>query len=1061
MEVKKNFKRIGLWLSLGFLVLSIIFIVRVMISPVSVGVLMDIALSGVNSRFPNLVLNFDKSEVVVNSDENSLDLRLTGVSISLKDEPMQANIPEVSMAFSMQGLSQFTLAPSRIDLVGIHMNYAWQADQLVKRISESLKPDLVEGEETPFSQGLTLEEGESESGITALIARMLSEPDEVGPLGFLKRLRIRDASFVMTEINSGTQWSFPGTMFTINRGSFGTNIDVQLPFLNEGKEASLSFKLEAQPSGQQLAVFEFNNVHMANLAASVGLGRPFDVLNLPIFGSISAVLERGQDVVALNYDLSSGFGLVNLPELYEKPLKIEALAVEGSYVPDEARLTIGSFFSAVRGGEVTAEGRILLPIGEQKVDANFVMKVTNLQVDDLPRLWPAQFGTAGHTWVADNLESGLITNGTLNFDIRPEDEGLPLKPDHYFNAEFQFDQLTAHYLRPMPSIEGAQGRGYVNTNNLEIYLESGQINQINVGSSRVYLYDFGVAEKADIEIQASAGIPDIFNLLSYAPLSLPQRYGINAARFGGNADAMVTLKFPLISELTFDDVALSVSANGHNVSVEGVMKDGGLSDGEITLSINNTGLTGRGKVAINHVPLDLVWRQSFLEDEINLPTVYELSGVLSSEDVTRLGVPVGDFVGDDIELKLNLEGRGDEMIRGEGEANLFATEMKLAFANWSKEANTPALASFKLAFEPEQILVNDIALEAADISIISQLAIDRRSATMKSLHVDHLVTTDNQLSMDVATLDIGGYDIDINAKSFDARPFLDDLLNTDSTEGQPAIKLDLRAENLVLLNDVLAKNVTLTAEDMGGYWASAALTGALDNGTPISFNLSKKDNDRVLILEAADAGRMVLGSGLFINAQGGQLKLTADLTGIGKKMLVKGLLEIDDFRLVKSSSLVQAIAQAKGEDIDKLLNDGGMSFNELNLPFTIDEEVIDFPKSIANGSSIGFTMEGQISRDLKKMNINGVVIPAYALNSLISNIPLVGNLLVGGKGEGLFAIPYRISGSTKNPEVKANAAAAIAPGFLRGLFEGSKGKIDKLKPDAADKKTTPNNNQRR
>jgi len=52
----------------------------------------------------------------------------------------------------------------------------------------------------------------------------------------------------------------------------------------------------------------------------------------------------------------------------------------------------------------------------------------------------------------------------------------------------------------------------------------------------------------------------------------------------------------------------------------------------------------------------------------------------------------------------------------------------------------------------------------------------------------------------------------------------------------------------------------------------------------------------------------------------------------------------------------------------------------------------------------------------------------------LGGIPVLGQLLVGGEGEGFLAFLYRISGPLAEPEVKVNALSALAPGFLRGLF---------------------------
>jgi hypothetical protein len=53
---------------------------------------------------------------------------------------------------------------------------------------------------------------------------------------------------------------------------------------------------------------------------------------------------------------------------------------------------------------------------------------------------------------------------------------------------------------------------------------------------------------------------------------------------------------------------------------------------------------------------------------------------------------------------------------------------------------------------------------------------------------------------------------------------------------------------------------------------------------------------------------------------------------------------------------------------------------------------------------------------------------------VISSIPLIGDILTGGAGGGLFAFTYTIRGSFADPSVSVNPLSVLAPGFLRRLF---------------------------
>ena len=69
------------------------------------------------------------------------------------------------------------------------------------------------------------------------------------------------------------------------------------------------------------------------------------------------------------------------------------------------------------------------------------------------------------------------------------------------------------------------------------------------------------------------------------------------------------------------------------------------------------------------------------------------------------------------------------------------------------------------------------------------------------------------------------------------------------------------------------------------------------------------------------------------------------------------------------------------------------------------------------------------------MDITGTIVPAYALNSLIGQIPLIGEILTGEKGGGVFAANYSLRGPLYDPDPSVNPISALAPGFLRKFFE--------------------------
>ena len=52
-----------------------------------------------------------------------------------------------------------------------------------------------------------------------------------------------------------------------------------------------------------------------------------------------------------------------------------------------------------------------------------------------------------------------------------------------------------------------------------------------------------------------------------------------------------------------------------------------------------------------------------------------------------------------------------------------------------------------------------------------------------------------------------------------------------------------------------------------------------------------------------------------------------------------------------------------------------------------------------------------------------------------SDMPVIGNLLVSRRGEGVFGMTYAINGEAGQPRVGVNPVSALTPGILRRIFE--------------------------
>ena len=67
--------------------------------------------------------------------------------------------------------------------------------------------------------------------------------------------------------------------------------------------------------------------------------------------------------------------------------------------------------------------------------------------------------------------------------------------------------------------------------------------------------------------------------------------------------------------------------------------------------------------------------------------------------------------------------------------------------------------------------------------------------------------------------------------------------------------------------------------------------------------------------------------------------------------------------------------------------------------------------------------------------MTGTFLPAYGLNRIFGEIPLIGEILGNGRDKGLIGITFKLSGAAKSPELTVNPISLVAPGIFRQIFE--------------------------
>lgn len=187
---------------------------------------------------------------------------------------------------------------------------------------------------------------------------------------------------------------------------------------------------------------------------------------------------------------------------------------------------------------------------------------------------------------------------------------------------------------------------------------------------------------------------------------------------------------------------------------------------------------------------------------------------------------------------------------------------------------------------------------------------------------------------------------------------------------------------------------------------------------------------------ADDFGALLRATNIHDSVYGGQMRLSG--TGVGPlpQHSLMGQLEVLDYTLVEAPILAKVLTLASFTGILDTMGGNGIRFDRLIGEYSLKDGVVHSELMRTYGPALGITLKGDVDTDQNTLILEGTVVPAYTINHILGEIPLLGVLLVGGEGQGLLAITYGVKGSIDDPDVSVNPLSVLAPGFLRGLFGG-------------------------
>jgi hypothetical protein len=518
----------------------------------------------------------------------------------------------------------------------------------------------------------------------------------------------------------------------------------------------------------------------------------------------------------------------------------------------------------------------------------------------------------------------------------------------------------------------------------------------------------------------------------------------------------LSLGFPLLNAITVTDIDVKAEADLDHYTLRDALGDVDLTDGMIHVAYDGSLLSVAGTAKLDGNPVDLSWRQQF-GPKVSYRQRYELKGTVPAELIGRAGFPSPQpFVSGPVNItSLVYQVASNGTADLQGRFDLKGASASLPPVGWTKAEGVAASLRLNLKLAVGGKLASaDFDARGGDLSAKGTVGFGAED-TVQQVTLGKLSLGRTNVSLDWRR-GPDGVDLDVHGHSLELSKVRQALRERDESAkavpGGAAQKARERTRVAVHLDQVLVQRGTLGAlngrfEMSGDRIASADLTLAAGRGT--TFRVQPVGGVRNVSLYVGDFGQLLHEAGWLDGLAGGYLDFRGRFDDGAANAPLVGTLKLGPYRLQKVTPR---------PDVDSLnstiagLNRVGnalQQFNGLDAELVKTGDRIEVKNGRTSGRSIGLTTAGHLDLATDTARLKGVVVPGFVVNNLLSNVPLLGPLLTGGKDAGLFAISYRLEGPFDDLKSDINMMSAITPGALRELFNAREA------PPPTDKSPTP------
>lgn len=773
-------------------------------------------------------------------------------------------------------------------------------------------------------------------------------------------------------------------------------------------------------------------------------------------GSGDFFLHADGTLDRVHADLSASTVALDMPGVFKDKVAYRSITLAADYHAGPRQFDVTKLAIAAQGFALDGNGTITL---NDQGAPGLVAKarIPALPIRTLLHYWPQPVAPGARDWIDENIVAGTIGPLEAETNFAPGMLDQDILPEESLKMTFAMRDLEGSYIKGLTHATGVMGDAILTGDTFKASFSAGRIGALTASKGAALIPNLHQTGTVGLfEVHIDGAMSDVMTLIDMAPLNYPTKFGIDPKQTGGTAGADLSFKVPMLADLPVDDVGIAVKADVEDFAVTLGARTR-ITNGSVKFDIDNAHLHQVGVVNLADSRLNVDWTEDFRTKD-PITTKLAVKGNMTEGGRAALNINLLRYFRGTVPINADITGTRGSLVRADVAVDFTPATLSVPIVNLEKSPGQSASGRIVANFAPGNVLSDETIRITGPVLNVTGTANFNRDGELTvlnfpSVRMGPLNDLSFQLNRGANSNEyiLRGHSLDgskVGRNGTNEVPGGAAAAQAQDDTPEGRFHINAKLDRLAMREGVAIMPFNLDLAGTGNRPSALTLSGNMAMTdrvvSPIAANLETSATGRKVTLTSGDAGMLARGLFGFESMRGGQLSATVNLPGQASDLVnpgnpnpdFAGILTVKDFTMVNQSLLARLFSAGSLTGFGDLMGGDGMTLDELNMPFSSKNNVISVNGARVRGPAIGASADGYIDRPKGMLALKGSLVPAYGVNSLISNVPLLGDILASKKGEGILSVTYSMTGNAEQPTITTNPLSILTPGILRRIFEG-------------------------